>query len=432
MPHLVEHDPLTGLPSRLLFQDRLGQAMAHGHRRDDLLALMLIDLDQLKEINDAQGDDVGDRVLQEVAQRLRAQLRGSDTVARIDGDAFALILRDLPDADAASLIAGKILAALDAPFRIDAHSLHPRASLGIALFPADGDTPDQLLHSANLALYRAKAAGVRMRLFAGTIKRAFDHGHELARDLSQAIERGELTLEYQPQIDLEEQRVVGFEALLRWHHPTLGQIAPETFVELAESSGQIGTIGKWALAQACASAASWPDRLGPLRLAVNFSTAQMARDDLAQVVARVLEQSGLPAERLELELTERSVLDGADRVQAVLMRLHAVGVRLALDDFGTGYASLSHLGCFPLDALKIDRSFVAGTLGLPSHAIVQCLVELGHRLGLRVTAEGIETTAQLETLRRLGCDEGQGHVLGKPLAAGEVVPWLIARAKSQP
>jgi diguanylate cyclase (GGDEF)-like protein len=426
MPHLAEHDQLTRLPNRLSFHDRLSEAMARCRRQDARLALILIDLDRLKEINDALGQKVGDRVLQEIGARLRAQLRASDTIARIGADQFALILPDLPDQNAIGLIASKVLASLDQPLRIDASTLHQRASLGIALFPADGEQPDDLLRKAGLASCQAKAAGVRIRLFEGTTRQAGDHRDRLARDLDGALERGELVLEYQPQLDLEHDRVAGFEALLRWQHPTLGRIEPEAFVGLAESGGQIGAIGRWALAQACATAATWPtNQPGPLRVAVNLATAQMAREDLDLVVGRILDDSGLPPERLELELTERCVLDGTERVLAVLPRLHAIGVRLALDDFGTGYASLSHLGGFPLDSLKIDRSFVAGLAGGPGRAIVQCLIELSHRLGLRVIAEGVETEAQLAALRRLGCDEVQGHVLGKPLGADDVVPWLI-------
>ena len=427
MPHLTAHDQLTRLPDRLQLHDRLGRAMALCRRQNARLALILVEFDRLQESNER----VGDRVLLEAAARLRTHLRASDTVARTGADQFALILPDLPDQNDAGQIAAKILAALDEPVRIDGDTLDQRARFGIAMFPAHGERPEDLLRKAGLALYRAKATGDRIRLFAGSPERAFDHRNELARDLDGAIARGELILEYQPQVDLERDRVVGLEALLRWRHPTLGRIEPERFVGLAEASSQIGAIGSWALTKACAAAASWPtDQLGPLRIAVNVATAQMARDDLARVVKRVLDDSGLPPERLELELTERCVLDGAGHVLAVLRRLHAMGVRLVLDDFGTGYASLSHLSRFPLDALKIDRSFVAGLAGEPNHAIVQFLIELGHRLGLRVIAEGVETEGQLAALRRLGCNEVQGHALGRPLGADDVVPWLVERLAS--
>jgi diguanylate cyclase (GGDEF)-like protein len=405
-----------------------------------LLALIQIELAGLTPGDDVPGAAVGDgtaeRVLQEVASRLRSAVRASDTIARIDSDAFVLILPDLADQDAANLVASKVLVTLEGGVEIDGHSLHPRASLGIVVLPADGSTPDQLLQNAGEAAAQAKAAGSRMHRFAGTIEPTFELRHDLARDLGEAIERGQLALEYQPQINLRRQRLVGLEALLRWHHPSHGDVDPETFVELAEASGQIGRIGKWALAHACAAAATWPtERIGPIRVAVNLSTAQMVGDDLARIVARALERSGLPPGRLELELTERSVLGNdecvSERVLAVLGQLRAMGVGLALDDFGTGYASLRHLGCFPLDALKIDRSFVADLSSMPNHAIVQCVIELAHRMGLRVTAEGVESETQLATLRELGCDEAQGHALGKPLPEAEVVAWLIARADSR-
>jgi diguanylate cyclase (GGDEF)-like protein len=435
MPNHAGHDPLTGLPNRPLLRDRLGQALAQGRRRNGLLALIQIELDGLTPGDDVPGDGTGERALQQVASRLRSALRASDTIARIDRDAFVLILPDLADQDAADMVASKVLTALEGGVEIDGRSLHPRASLGIVVLPADGSTPDQLLQNAGEAAAQAKAAGSRMHRFAATTPPTLELRHDLARDLGQAIEQGQLSLEYQPQIDLRRQRLVGLEALLRWHHPVHGDVDPETFVELAEASGQIGRIGKWALAQACAAAASWPtERSGPIRVAVNLSTAQMVGDDLARVVERALERSGLPAARLELELTERSVLGTdervSERVLAVLAQLRAMGVGLALDDFGTGYASLRHLGCFPLDALKIDRSFVTGLSSTASHAIVQCVIELAHRMGLRVTAEGVESDFQLATLQALGCDEVQGHIVGKPLPEAEVAAWLIARADS--
>jgi diguanylate cyclase (GGDEF)-like protein len=436
MPSLAAHDRLTGLPHQLLLHDRLAQALAQGRRQNGLLALIHIDLDGLERGDGALGDGERDRILQEVAARLRGLVRASDTIARVDGDGFVLILPDLSAQHAASMVASKLVAAVEDGIVIDGHMLRPRASLGIVLFPAHGDDPAQLLRKAAAAATRAKTAGRRIHRFAAayedTHKRPFNLTHELA----QAIEQRQLRLEYQPQIDLKWQRPVGLEALLRWRHPTLGDVDPQTFVELAEASGLIGRIGKWALAEACSAAASWSTAgFGPIRVAVNFSTAQMVGDDLPRVVERALARSRLPAVQLELELTERSVLGdgerGSERVLAVLTRLRAMGVRLALDDFGMGHASLRHLGCFPLDALKIDRSFVANLASIPGHAIVQCVIELAHRMGLLVTAEGVESESQLATLRGLGCDQIQGHILGKPLAAAEVVSWLVAHAQER-
>jgi diguanylate cyclase (GGDEF)-like protein len=431
MPNLAGHDPSTGLPDRLLLHDRLSQALAQCRRCNGLLGLIWIDLEGL-ERSDALGEGGRERLLQAIAARLGTQLRASDTIARTESDGFALILPDLSEQVAADIVASKIAATFERGFRIDGHTLRPRPSLGIVMFPVNGDSPAQLLQNAAAATACAKGAGVRMHRFAGTIERALDLRHDLTRDLRRAIGQGQLRLEYQPQIDLGRHRPVGFEALLRWHHPTLGGVDPEVFVEVAEASGQIGRIGKWALAQACAAAASWPvGPVGPLRVAVNFSAAQTIGDDLPRVVGRALEGAGLAGARLELELTERSVLDRDERVRAVLTRLRAMGVRLALDDFGMGFASLRHLGCLPLDALKIDRSFVASLASTSGHAIVQCVIELAHRMGLRVVAEGVESESQLAILRGLGCDEVQGHALSKPLAAAEVLPWLIAEADRQ-
>jgi diguanylate cyclase (GGDEF)-like protein len=432
MQHPAGHDPSTDLPDRVLLHDRLAQGVAQGRRRNTPLALLHVDFEELQRCDDLLGAGGRDRLLQEIAARLRAGLRASDTIARVEGDGLALVLPELSQPDAAGTVAGKIVAACDAGFVLDGHLLRPRPSVGIAVFPAHGDGPAQLLRHAGVAATRARAAGGGVHCFAGAIEAALDLRHDLTHELGRALERGQLRLEYQPQFDLRRRRAVGLEALLRWHHPSLGEIGPEAFVELAEASGQIGRIGGWALAQACLAAASWPaGRLGPLRVAVNFSSAQMAGSDLPRVVAHALADSRLAAARLELELTERSVLDRDGRVLADLVRLRAMGVRLALDDFGMGFAGLRHVGRLPLDALKIDRSFVADLGSRTGHAIVQCVIELAHRMGLRVVAEGVESARQLATLRRLGCDEVQGHVLGKPLAAAEVAPWLSAHGDRQ-
>ncbi len=295
MLHLAQHDPLTGLPNRLLFQDRLRQAMARCRRDRTLLAVVLVDLDRFKEVNDAFGHRVGDGVLKQVGERMRAALRESDTVARIGGDEFALVLPDLPDAEAAALIADKISSQLDRPFGLAAGVWQPRASLGIALFPTDGQSPEALLQNADLAMYRAKAAGGGCQRFGTAIKHDFDQLQSLKRDLARAIPRGQLRLEYQPQLDLQPEHVGAIEALLRWQHPDFGPIDPETLIKLAELSGQIATIGEWALTEACRVAAGWPNCRRPARVAVNVSASQLRQPDLVTQVARILEGSGLPA-----------------------------------------------------------------------------------------------------------------------------------------
>ncbi len=357
MLHLAQHDPLTGLPNRLLFQDRLHQAMARSRRDRSLLAVVLVDLDRFKAVNDAFGHRIGDDVLKQAGERLRGALRESDTVARIGGDEFALILSGLPDAEAANLIAEKISGQLDRPFGLDTRAWQPGASLGIALFPSDAESAEQLLQNADLAMYRAKAAGGGWQRFGSTIKRDFDHLQNLKHELARAIARRQLSLDYQPQLDLAPERVSGIEALLRWHHPDFGPIDPETLIKVAEASGQIVAIGEWALAEACRVATGWPGDLQPIRVAVNVSASQLTQPDLAARIARILEDSGLPAERLELELTESSVLHEVEQVQTTLEELHEMGVALALDDFGTGYASLSHLKRFPARRAQ-DRPLV--------------------------------------------------------------------------
>jgi predicted signal transduction protein with EAL and GGDEF domain len=371
-------------------------------------------------------------VLREVARRLRAGLRASDTVARIGGDEFALILTALPRPEAAGPLAAKILEGVTAPLTLDDQDFEIRASLGTALFPSDGETGEQLLQNADMAMYRAKALGGGCHPFAATVKHDFERRRSLERDLARALRTGELSLDYQPQQDLRDGRLTGFEALLRWQHPRLGPIPPETVIAVAEASGQSGAIGEWALDSACRAAVAWPaDGETALRVAVNLSAMQLTRPDLTHRVARALGASGLPPGRLELEVTETTAFADVERATLVLRELHDMGVALALDDVGTGYGSLSHLKLFPLDALKIDRSFTAGIArgaeAAPDLAIVHSLIELGQRLGLRVIAEGVETEAQLQALARLGCDEIQGHVVGEPLGEATVAGWLGQR-----
>ncbi len=435
MLHLAQHDALTGLPNRLLFDDRLQQALARCRRQGSLMAVILLDLDNFKQVNDALGHRVGDGVLLETGRRLRAALRESDTVARIGGDEFAFILQELPDLAAATTIASKIVAEIGRPLELEGAVWQLRASLGIALFPSAGGDAEQLLQNADLAMYRAKAAGGGFELATGRKRRGGTRRYGMAHDLAEAIERGQLLLEYQPQLDLEPERVSGVEALLRWHHLQLGAIDPENLIRLAEASGEIVAIGEWALREACAVAAGWPCDQQPIRVAVNVAASQLARRDFVAVVRRILDASGLPAARLELELTETSTLNEIDRLIASLEALHEIGVSLALDDFGTGHASLSHLRQFPLDTLKIDRRFVAELPRSPEAvdaAIVRSLIELAHRLDLRVIAEGVESEAQLAALRALGCDTVQGHVVGHPLRRAELERWLAERVAPSP
>jgi diguanylate cyclase (GGDEF)-like protein len=424
MLRLAQHDPVTGLPNRLLFEDRLAQAIARSRRSGDPLALMLLDLDRFKAINDAYGHAAGDAALRELGRRVAGALRESDTVARIGGDEFALILPGVSSAEDAAALAAKVLARIEPPLRLEGEDVHLAVSLGVALFPQDGRDGEELLRRADAAMYGAKAAGGGYRLFGGSAPPSSGHRLRLQREIGAALAAGELSVVYQPQKSLGHGRITGVEALLRWRHPDLGLLDTELVIRVAEASGDILAIGEWTLLAACRAAASWP---GSLPVAVNVATTQLRQPGFAATVARILGEAGLAPQRLELEVVETTVLDEIEQVAASLDEVRALGVRLSLDDFGTGFASLSHLRRFPLHGLKIDRSFIAGLDEPASAAIVQSMIELGHRLGLRVIAEGVESEAQLAVLRRLGCDEAQGHAIARPMLAAELEAWLRQR-----
>ena len=417
MLRLAQHDPVTGLPNRLLFEDRLAQAIARSRRTGDPLALMLLDLDRFKAINDAYGHAAGDAALREVGARVAAVLRDSDTVARIGGDEFALILPDVRSPEDAAALAIKVLARIEPPLRLEGHDVHLAVSLGIALFPHDGRDDEGLLRHADAAMYRAKAAGGGYVLFGSPAPAGSEQRLRLQREIGAALAGDQLSVEFQPLQSLADGRITGAEALLRWRHPELGLLDTELVIRVAEASGDILAIGEWLLLAACRAAAAWPD---PLPVAVNVATTQLRQPGFADAVARILGEARLAPERLELEVVETTVLDEIEQVAATLQAVRALGVRLSLDDFGTGYASLSHLRRFPLHALKIDRSFIAELEHPDSVAIVQSMVELGHRLGLRVIAEGVETEAQLDFLRSRHCNDMQGYYFSRPLPAAEM------------
>lgn len=430
MRHLAQHDSLTGLPNRLLFHDRLRHALARCRRDRTDLAVMLLDLDNLQQVNHALGHRVGDRILEEVALRLRAGLRESDTVARIGGDEFALILPVLPETEAAAVVARKILTRLEMPVEVEDRRVALRASLGLALFPHDGDQPEVLLQNADLAMYRAKAAGGGFHPLAARMRRESDHRLSLERELQHAIERGQLRLEYQPLLDLQHRSIRGVEALVRWRHPELGEVGPEALIRTAEESGQIERIGAWILAEACTAATTWRCDGGPLRIAVNVSGDQLRDSHLVELVRGVLADTGWPAEQLELELTETGPIAEVGEVAPMVERLRELGVSLAIDDFGAGHTGLGHLRQLPLDALKIDRSLVTDLEREADAAIAASLIDLGHRLRLRVVAEGVETPAQLAILQRLGCDEAQGHIVGAPASRAEMAARLEGETRA--
>ena len=414
--YLAHHDSLTGLPNRRLFQDRLAQAVSIAERTGHGLAVLSLDLDGFRAVNETLGHAGGDAVLVEVGNRLAACLRDSDTVARLDGDAFAIVQSFGDQPRGAAGLAERILRLVAEP--IEAAGLHATVgvSIGVALFPSDAHAPDMLLRNAELALARAKQDGRGVfRFFEPDMDARLRQRSRLEHDLRGAMLRNELRLHYQPLLDSTTLAIEGFEALLRWEHLERGFISPAEFVPVAEECGLIGALGQWVLETACAEAASWPR---PWRIAVNLSPAQFHQRHLAATVRAILNQAGLAPSRLELEITEGILIDDAERALATLRELKALGVRIALDDFGTGYSSLSYLRRFPFDKLKIDASFVQALGdGGEADAIVRAIVALGRSLSLHITAEGVETSEQLRLLRAQNCDEVQGFLLGRPLPA---------------
>ena len=420
--YLALHDALTGLPNRTLFHDRLQRALAEAERYDRRAGLLLLDLDQFKDINDMLGHTAGDELLVEVARRLDACVRASDTVARLGGDEFALILTEMRRPEDAAAVARKAMQVLAKAFRLDGQEMHATTSLGIAIGPDDGEDPSQLLRAADMALYRAKAEGRNTyRFYAAEMSAQVEARKELEGDLRRALERGELTLEFQPQLELGAGRIVGAEALARWRHPRLGPVPPAEFIPLAESSGLIVPLGAWVLREACRQTRFWRDAgLPHLPMAVNLSLAQCRAGDLAKSTRRVLRATGLEPGALELEVTESLFFSPGNGHLDDLYRLHTQGVRVSIDDFGTGYSSLGRLRQLPVDQIKIDRSFVAGLGHSPdAEAIVCAVIRLGRSLGLRVVAEGVETDAQCAFLRDEGCDAAQGFHIARPLPPGE-------------
>jgi diguanylate cyclase (GGDEF)-like protein len=415
--HRAHHDELTGLANRTLFEDRAAVALAHARRTGGHSAVLFLDLDRFKNVNDSLGHAVGNLLLQAVAKRLHAVTRAEDTVARLGGDEFVLLLPELADPEEAATVAAKVLERFEEPFTLAGHRLFASPSIGVAVFPDDGDEADALLKNADTAMYRAKQRG--RRTFCTYDRSMNDHAHErlaLESRLHTAIEREELRLHYQPKIHLPTGRVMGMEALLRWEHPELGLLEPAAFISLAEESGLIVPVGEWALQEACRQNHAWASAgFEPLVVAVNLSLRQFQQGGIEDMTARILRSTGLDPTLLELEVTESLAMQDPDTVRSTLLDLREMGVTCSIDDFGTGYSGLSHLMRFPIDKLKIDKSFVA-TIDVDRDApIVMAVVALAHGLGLAVVAEGVETDGQLERLQELGCDEMQGYLFSKPL-----------------
>ena len=420
---LAHHDTLTGRPNRVMLQDRLQQALSRARRQVRRVAVMMLDLDHFKNVNDSLGHTVGDGLLQEVALRLGQRVRASDTLARVGGDEFILIQPDLADPDDAAVVAQKLFGAFAEPFIVQDNRLDIAASIGITVFPDDADEPDLLLRNADIALYRAKRGGRgQYRRYSEDMDLELRATRSLEAGLRQALERDTLDVFYQPVFALDDGSFQAVEALLRWPHPGGGYVLPGSFIPVAEMSGVIVPLGEWVLRRACRQAHSWMEAGWRLRVAVNLSAVQLRQPHFATLVERILADSSLAASALELEVTESVFLDPSKA--AITKTLHEVaeiGVHLAIDDFGTGYSSLAYLKHFPFDRIKIDRSFVHD-IGAPGNAdaIVKAIIALGRSLGKSVTAEGVETKHQLAFLRQNRCDEAQGYLLARPHAVSEV------------
>jgi diguanylate cyclase (GGDEF)-like protein/PAS domain S-box-containing protein len=429
MSYLAQHDSLTGLPNRILLNDRLIEAIALAHRYQRQLAMLFLDVDRFKYVNDTLGHVIGDRLLQSIAQRLLGCVRASDTVSRQGGDEFVILLPELTHAQDATVCADKILEILRSPHRVDEHDLHVTASIGIVTYPDDGTDAETLMKHADFAMYHAKDSGRdNHQFFKRDLSMRALKRRSLENSLRYALEREELMLHYQPKINLDTGDIVGVEALIRWLHPDLGLVSPAEFIPIAEECGLMVPIGQWVLGQACHQAQAWQDiGLAPIRIAVNISAVELRAKDFLKRVGATLAETGLEPRFLELELTETFLVQDSTATLAVLQDLKQLGLNLALDDFGTGYSSLNHLKRFPIDTLKIDRSFVRTiTTNSDDASIVCAVISMGKNLHMRVVAEGVETRAQLSFLQDRECPFGQGYYFSQPLT-GQACTQLLRR-----
>ncbi|HZW12631.1 MAG TPA: EAL domain-containing protein [Noviherbaspirillum sp.] len=424
--HLAFHDPLTGLPNRRLFNDRLHQAAAMRHRRDNSFALMLLDLDRFKTVNDTLGHDIGDALLKAVAARLLSSTRQGDTLARMGGDEFALIALEISQPEDLARMAEKLISILKEPFLLYGHELYITTSIGVTLYPNDAADAEALIKNADIALYRAKDLGRNnFQFFTGDMNAAMMQRLRLESAMRWAIERREFTLVYQPQVDIISGRIYGTEALIRWKHPEFGMVSPAQFIPLAEETGMIVQIGEWILRTACQQAKAWEDAGMPMRVAVNLSARQFHHGDLDITITEILEEVGLSPELLEVEMTEGILMEDTSQTAAILEKLHAMGVQISIDDFGTGYSSLSYLKRLPIQVLKIDQSFVRDIhTDADDRAIVTAVIALAHSMKLKVVAEGVETPEQLAFLREHRCDIMQGYLFSRPVSGDDVLELL--------
>jgi diguanylate cyclase (GGDEF)-like protein/PAS domain S-box-containing protein len=434
LEHQASHDSLTGLPNRSLLRDRIEQAIVKAQRDSHLVAVVFVDLDHFKLINDSLGHHVGDRLLLEVADRLIACVRSHDSVARQGGDEFVLVLTELHEENEILAIVSRLLEVISQPWMDEGQEYGLSCSVGISCYPQDGGDPDALLRCADAAMYKAKESGrSTYHFYTPELNQAISERLELENSLRHALEREEFRVYYQPRIDVASGRIIGAEALIRWDCPGKGIIPPDSFISIAEETGLIIPIGQWILEEACRQNSAWQRAgLPPINVSVNLSPIQFRHTGLVQAVASALAQAGLHPAFLELELTESFVMHDAERINVAMKSLKTLGVDIAVDDFGTGYSSLSYLKRFPVDRLKVDKSFVRDIDSDPDDAaIVRAIITLGHALGLKVVAEGVETLAHLEFLRQHGCDELQGYYFSRPIPALEMEALLCTGGASQ-
>ncbi|MBI3622060.1 MAG: EAL domain-containing protein [Nitrospirae bacterium] len=426
--YLAYHDPLTDLPNRNVFFDRLQQAVLTSYREKKPLAVLLMDLNRFKQVNDAFGHQCGDLLLRQIGPRLRRHLRESDTIARMGGDEFAILLLNTP-MEGASLTARKILKALEAPFVLKEATVEIGVSIGIAFYPDHGEESDVLFRRADMAMYMTKQAGGGYTIYAPEHEESAPRRLMLTGQLRRAIEYGGLALHYQPQISLKTNRVIGVEALARWSHPQLGQIPPDEFIPLAEQTGLIRSLTQWALKTVCHQREVWKEAGVTLPISVNLSATNLQEMQLPDQVAELVRTGRVPAGLLEFEVTESMIMVNPMRAMQVLTRLNTIGIPLAIDDFGTGYSSLGYLKKMPVQKIKIDKSFIIDGLedkgkGNGNGVIVQSIINLAHSLDLEVVAEGVEDQSTMDRLAAFGCDAAQGYHIGYPLPAGELTAWL--------
>ena len=432
--HLAEHDSLTGLPNRLLLNDRLQQSIAHEQRHKGRIAVLFMDLDGFKHINDSLGHPSGDRLLQSVAMRIEECVRNPDTVSRQGGDEFIVLLHDVTGPADIAVVAGRILQAVEAIHTVDNHDLHVTTSIGVSLYPEDGLTAESLIRNADTAMYQAKENGRnRYRFFKPEMNVRAVERQSIEEDMRHALKHREFSLRYQPIVNIMSSAISGVEALIRWKHPTRGFIPPMEFIPVAEESGLILSIGSWVLREACTQAKAWLDAgLPSLTMAINVSAMQFQSDGFIEGLFAILDETGLDPQSIELEVTESVLMKHAGLAASVLQALRGRGVRVSVDDFGTGYSSLNYLRKFSLDALKIDQSFVREiTKGSDDKALVTAIISMARSLRLQVIAEGVETSEELGFLKAEGCDEAQGYLFSRPLPAEQITLLLESRGSLQ-